>query len=118
MTTAAVFGAADVQCTMSALTAVLHVRMYSDGWRCGCCASAFLCSTQKHSQLCLILLTPHLACRILATAPIGALQPLQVRTYSGGMKRPLSVAISFVGDPQVVFLDEPSTGLGPASSSP
>jgi ABC-type multidrug transport system ATPase subunit len=31
------------------------------------------------------------------------------------MKRRLSVAISFVGDPLVVFLDEPSTGLDPAS---
>jgi ABC-type multidrug transport system ATPase subunit len=29
--------------------------------------------------------------------------------YSGGMKRRLSVAISFVGDPLVVYLDEPST---------
>lgn len=33
----------------------------------------------------------------------------QVRTYSGGMKRRLSVAISFIGDPLVVYLDEPST---------
>ena len=35
--------------------------------------------------------------------------------FSGGMKRRLSVAISFIGDPLVVFLDEPSTGLDPAS---
>ena len=39
----------------------------------------------------------------------------QARMYSGGMKRRLSVAISFVGDPLVVYLDEPSTGLDPAS---
>jgi hypothetical protein len=31
------------------------------------------------------------------------------------MKRRLSVAISFMGRPQVVYLDEPSTGLDPAS---
>lgn len=33
----------------------------------------------------------------------------QARQYSGGMKRRLSVAISFMGDPLVVYLDEPST---------
>ncbi|KAL6775733.1 ABCA3A [Auxenochlorella protothecoides x Auxenochlorella symbiontica] len=39
----------------------------------------------------------------------------QVQAYSGGMKRRLSVAISFMGSPAVVYLDEPSTGLDPAS---
>ena len=33
----------------------------------------------------------------------------QARQYSGGMKRRLSVAISFMGNPLVVYLDEPST---------
>ncbi|MCO5597007.1 hypothetical protein L7F22_051079 [Adiantum nelumboides] len=37
--------------------------------------------------------------------------------YSGGMKRRLSVAISLIGDPKVVYMDEPSTGLDPASRS-
>lgn len=32
---------------------------------------------------------------------------------SGGMKRRLSVAISLVGNPVIVFLDEPTTGLDP-----
>lgn len=36
-------------------------------------------------------------------------------TYSGGNKRKLSVAIALVGDPAVVFLDEPSTGMDPVS---
>ena len=34
-------------------------------------------------------------------------------TYSGGMRRRLDIAMSLIGDPQVVFLDEPTTGLDP-----
>ena len=39
----------------------------------------------------------------------------QIHTSSRGMKRRLSVAISIIGDPLVVYLDEPSTALDPAS---
>lgn len=34
-------------------------------------------------------------------------------TYSGGMLRKLDIAMSLVGDPSVIFLDEPTTGLDP-----
>ena len=36
-------------------------------------------------------------------------------TYSGGNKRKLSVAVALVGDPPVVLLDEPSTGMDPGA---
>ncbi|MEV7543512.1 ATP-binding cassette domain-containing protein [Streptomyces sp. NPDC089915] len=39
----------------------------------------------------------------------------QASTYSGGMRRKLDLAMTLVGNPQVIFLDEPTTGLDPRS---
>jgi ABC-2 type transport system ATP-binding protein len=41
----------------------------------------------------------------------------RVKTYSGGMRRKLDLAMSLIARPQVIFLDEPTTGLDPASRS-
>lgn len=37
----------------------------------------------------------------------------RVSAYSGGMRRRLDIALSLVGKPQIIFLDEPTTGLDP-----
>lgn len=39
----------------------------------------------------------------------------RVSTYSGGMKRKIDIAMSLIGNPDVIFLDEPTTGLDPQS---
>jgi oleandomycin transport system ATP-binding protein len=38
----------------------------------------------------------------------------KAKTYSGGMRRRLDLAVSLIGHPEIVFLDEPTTGLDPA----
>ncbi|KAJ8318607.1 hypothetical protein KUTeg_003698 [Tegillarca granosa] len=38
-----------------------------------------------------------------------------IKTYSGGMKRNLMVAISLLGEPPVIFMDEPTTGMDPST---
>ena len=48
---------------------------------------------------------------------IGGFMDKHVRTYSGGMKRRLDLAASLMHNPEVLFLDEPTTGLDPISRS-
>ncbi len=48
-------------------------------------------------------------------ADIGDAIDARISTYSGGMKRRLDLAASLIHAPEVIFLDEPTTGLDPAS---
>ena len=53
--------------------------------------------------------------RSIELADLGEAIDEWVETYSGGMKRRLDLAASLIHDPEILFLDEPTTGLDPVS---
>jgi ABC-2 type transport system ATP-binding protein len=52
---------------------------------------------------------------LLARFQLADAAERKVATYSGGMRRRLDIAMSLIGNPPVIFLDEPTTGLDPIS---
>ena len=57
----------------------------------------------------------HVADDLLARFQLIDAATRRVATYSGGMRRRLDIAMSLIGNPPVIFLDEPTTGLDPQS---
>ncbi|MFD8151469.1 ATP-binding cassette domain-containing protein [Streptomyces sp. NPDC059720] len=53
--------------------------------------------------------------RLLERFDLAESADKQAATYSGGMRRKLDLAMTLVGDPRIIFLDEPTTGLDPRS---
>jgi ABC-2 type transport system ATP-binding protein len=53
--------------------------------------------------------------RLLDVFDLGGTGKKAVKTYSGGMRRKLDLALSLIGEPPILFLDEPTAGLDPAS---
>ncbi|KAG8047197.1 hypothetical protein GUJ93_ZPchr0008g12107 [Zizania palustris] len=80
------------------------------------------CSTERwKKKFCLIILRSLIQAVDESLKSVnlfhGGFGDKSVSKYSGGMKRRLSVAIALIGNPKVVYMDEPSTGLDTTSRS-
>ncbi|KAI8833374.1 hypothetical protein BC829DRAFT_426391 [Chytridium lagenaria] len=51
----------------------------------------------------------------LESVKLSKVRDNKAATYSGGMKRRLSMVISTIGDPKIIYLDEPTTGMDPVN---
>jgi ABC-2 type transport system ATP-binding protein len=58
---------------------------------------------------------PRRPAEVIELVGLGAERESRVRTLSGGQLRRLDLALALVGDPELVFLDEPTTGFDPAA---
>ncbi|KAI8357200.1 hypothetical protein B0O80DRAFT_446768 [Mortierella sp. GBAus27b] len=79
------------------LTAEEHIKLY-----------AGLKNVPKHE-------IPRLTEERLKAVRLWKVKDRLSQTYSGGMKRRLSMVISTLGDPKIIFLDEPTTGMDPTN---
>jgi ABC-2 type transport system ATP-binding protein len=101
------------------------------GWDPGAAAAAFrerVGVVLQHSELPAVLTcrevlrmfagyyrTPRRVDEVIDLVGLDDKANERVRTLSGGQKRRLDLAVALIGDPQVVFLDEPTTGFDPAA---
>jgi ABC-2 type transport system ATP-binding protein len=60
---------------------------------------------------------PHDVAEVIALVGLGGQERRKVRSLSGGQKRRLDLALGLIGGPELLFLDEPTTGFDPGATA-
>ncbi len=78
-------------------------------------APASLTVREAHRVFARMYATPRDSDEVIELVGLSEKAEARVKTLSGGQKRRLDLGIALVGDPELVFLDEPTTGFDPAA---
>ena len=77
--------------------------------------STFLTVRETHAQFAGYYANPRDVDEVIDLVGLTEKRDARVKTLSGGQKRRLDLGVALVGDPDLVFLDEPTTGFDPAA---
>jgi ABC-2 type transport system ATP-binding protein len=77
--------------------------------------SPLLSVRETHELFAGYYVTPRDVDEVIELVGLGEKRDARVKTLSGGQKRRLDLGVALVGNPELVFLDEPTTGFDPAA---
>jgi ABC-2 type transport system ATP-binding protein len=80
-----------------------------------CAVEPYLTVTEAITQRSYLYPHPRSAAEVIALVGLEAKRDARIKTLSGGQQRRLDLGLALVGDPELIFLDEPTTGFDPSA---
>ena len=80
-----------------------------------CAVDQYLTVTEAITQRAGLYRAPRPVDEVVSLVGLGAKGDARIKTLSGGQQRRLDLGLALVGDPELIFLDEPTTGFDPSA---